>query len=64
MKCPYRKKVIHKDKRHEMYTIKYAQDIEEFCECDKEECPFYRSEKDGYSGENCSRADAECRRYN
>lgn len=26
-------------------------------------CPFYRSEKEGYAGENCARADSECKRY-
>lgn len=59
MKCPYRKKIIHSTGG--MYG--YPSDIEEFEDCYKENCPFYRSEKEGYSGENCSKADAEVRRY-
>jgi len=39
MRCPYQTKVIHK------YTGAYvknlAEDITEFCECIKSECPFY-----------------------
>lgn len=40
MKCPYQKKVIHKPVITEN-GIKASEDIAEFCECLKAECPFY-----------------------
>ena len=41
MKCPYQTKVIHKPEYTEGYVRKFAEDITEFCECVKSECPFY-----------------------
>lgn len=41
MKCPYQTKVIHKPTYTDGYAIHYAEDITEFCECVKSECPFY-----------------------
>lgn len=41
MKCPYQTKVIHKPEYTEEYIKNFAEDITEFCECVKRECPFY-----------------------
>ena len=41
MKCPYQIKVIHKTEYTEGYVKHFDEDITEFCECVKRECPFY-----------------------
>lgn len=41
MKCPYQTKVIHKSEYIEGYAKNFAEDITEFGECVKIECPFY-----------------------
>ena len=58
MKCPYQTITIHKPKYLENYVTHYAQDIIQFGECNKAECPFYYisgSEK----AEHCQRAESE-----
>ena len=37
MKCPYQTRVVHKPE----YNGYYAEDITEFGDCVKTECPFY-----------------------
>lgn len=43
MKCPYQTKTIHipETKNITGITEQYAQDITSFCDCLKNECPFY-----------------------
>ena len=41
MKCPYQTKVIHKPEDTDGYIKNFAEDITEFCECMRLECPFY-----------------------
>lgn len=41
MKCPYQTTVIHKPELIDGYIIHFAEDITEFSECLKKECPFY-----------------------
>lgn len=41
MKCPFRKTIIHKEKRISMYTVHHAQDIEIFEDCYGKECPYF-----------------------
>ena len=57
MKCPYQTKVIHKPEDTEGYIKKFAEDITEFCECVKSECPFYYIS--GALIEHCRRAEIE-----
>lgn len=61
MKCPYQKRIIHKPEYTENYILHYAVDIEEFADCCKNECPFYRSRRTtNYSTEeHCKRAEGE-----
>lgn len=56
MKCPYQTKVIHKPKYTEGYVTIFAQDITEFCECAKSECPFYYTT---WNQEHCIKAESE-----
>lgn len=64
MKCPYQKKVIHKP----VITddgIKCSEDITEFCECLRLECPFYYTNE--YKSvriitEHCRRVDSEVKK--
>lgn len=58
MKCPYRTKVIHKPEQREWYLIKFAEDITEFCDCLKSECPFYYTQL-YETVEHCKRAENE-----
>lgn len=61
MKCPYQTKVIHIPE----YPDGYAQDVTQFCECVKSECPFYYTSWPAYSTtaatveEHCRRAERE-----
>lgn len=62
MKCPYQLKVIHKPEDTEGYIKNFAEDITEFGECIKSECPFYYTTE--YSParkitEHCRRAERE-----
>ena len=41
MKCPYRKSVIHKPPYIAGNTQYCAEDIENFEECYRDECPYY-----------------------
>lgn len=41
MKCPYQTKVIHKPEYTDGYVKHFAEDITKFCDCLKNECPFY-----------------------
>lgn len=41
MKCPYQTRVIHKPEYTEGYVKNFAEDITEFGDCVKTECPFY-----------------------
>lgn len=65
MICPYLKKVIHKPEEFlGMNTIRYAEDITEFCECVGHGCPFYyttEEHKPSYNKikEHCQRAESE-----
>ena len=43
MRCPFRKIVNHYAEREEAYVTVRAKDVEEFAECYREECPYYRS---------------------
>lgn len=56
MKCPYQTMVIHIPE----YPDGYAQDVTQFCECIKSECPFYYTTK-AYKKtiERCRRAESE-----
>lgn len=58
MKCPYRTKVIHKPENTDGYGQNFAEDITEFMECIKSECPFYYTTMYG-NMDNCSRAEKE-----
>ena len=59
MKCPYQTKVIHKPEQREWYLIKFAEDITEFCDCLKSECPFYYTSWAHETVEHCKRAENE-----
>lgn len=41
MKCPYQTRVIHKPEYTEGYVKNFAEDITEFGDCLRTECPFY-----------------------
>lgn len=58
MKCPYQIKVIHKPEDIDGYVKNFAEDITEFCECAKSECPFYVS-MNHHKLERCRRAENE-----
>lgn len=62
MKCPYQTRVIHKPEYTEGYVRNFAEDITEFSDCVKNECPFYSIKE--YSParritEHCLRAESE-----
>lgn len=61
MKCPYRKRIIHKPEHTEGYVTYYAEDIEEFADCCESKCYFYRKKRmtDGSIEERCKRAESE-----
>ena len=56
MKCPYQTMIIHIPE----YPSGYAQDVTQFCECIKSECPFYHTIT-AYKKtiERCRRAESE-----
>lgn len=56
MKCPYQTKVIHKPEYTDEYVKRFAEDITEFCECVKSECPFYYT---SLAREHCRKAESE-----
>ena len=61
MKCPYQTKVIHKPAITEE-GIRSSEDITEFCECLKSECPFYYTSEykpARHITEHCRRAERE-----
>ena len=61
MKCPYQKKVIHKPVITENDVI-CSEDIAEFCECMRAECPFYYTTEYTINRrvvEHCHRVDRE-----
>lgn len=41
MKCPYQTRVIHKPEYTDGYVRNFAEDITEFSDCVKTECPFF-----------------------
>lgn len=63
MKCPYQTKVIHQSEYTDgNYVIHHAQDITEFSDCIKSQCPFYYTTE--YKPirkitEHCRRAESE-----
>lgn len=56
MRCPYQLRVIHQPGYDKGYERQFAEDITEFGECIKNECPFYYMEK---GAEKCYRVKAE-----
>lgn len=58
MKCPYQIKTIYKPEYTEGYIKHFAEDITEFCECLKNECPLYYT-TGGKIVEHCRRAESE-----
>lgn len=59
MKCPYQTKVIHKPEDTDGYIKSFAEDITEFCECVKTECPFYYTTWAHEKVEHCYKAESE-----
>lgn len=61
MKCPYQKKIIHKPAITKD-GVKCSEDIAEFCDCMRLDCPFYYTKE--YTAtrrvtEHCRRVDRE-----
>ena len=62
MKCPYRKIIIKRPEMKANYTVKFAQDIEEFADCYEGQCFFWGDYKchkaiaDMRGGEECTKA--------
>lgn len=67
MKCPYQTKVIHKPEYTKGYIKSFAEDITEFCECVKSECPFYYTTEykppTRHVKEHCSKAEREDQKW-
>lgn len=62
MKCPYQSRLIHKPEYTEGYIKNFAEEITEFCECIKSECPFYYTTEytpARHITEHCHRAESE-----
>ena len=59
MKCPYQTRVIHKPEYTEGYVRNFAEDITEFGDCVKTECPFYYTTWEHKTGEHCRKAESE-----
>lgn len=57
MKCPYQLKVIHKPEYTEGCVKNFAEDITEFGECVKRECPFYYTSWAHKKVEHCRKAE-------
>ena len=64
MKCPYQTRVIHKPEYISGDSIYRAEDMTEFGDCIKTECPFYYTIEHSVSRtttEHCARAERELR---
>ena len=61
MKCPFQMMVIHKPEYTQNYVRHYAMDINQFGDCVKEECPYYRYRinSDASRTEYCLKAESE-----
>ncbi len=62
MKCPYQTRVIHKPEYTEGYVKNFAEDITEFGDCLKNECPFYHTTEYKPANkitEHCRKAESE-----
>ena len=62
MKCPYQTRVIHKPEYTKGYVRHYAEDITEFGDCVKTECPFYYTTEYKLARkitEHCRKAESE-----
>lgn len=59
MKCPYQTRVIHIPEDTEGYIKHFAEDITEFGECVKSECPFYYTSWAHKTVERCHKAESE-----
>jgi hypothetical protein len=60
MRCPYQTRMTHKLKGARGYGVEFVEDITEFGECVKSECPFYYMK--GYITEHCRRAESEVKK--
>lgn len=66
MKCPYQKKVTYRPPHIDndgFFMLEYAEDITEFGECLRSECPFYQRIEYKQAKriiETCRRAESEC----
>lgn len=65
MKCPYQTRVIHKPEYTEGYVVEnFAEDVTEFGDCVKTECPFYYTTEYKPTRrvkEHCRKAEVETR---
>ena len=63
MKCPYQTREIHKPEYINDQERHYKEDITEFGDCVKTECPFYYTIEIEYKvfKEHCGRAERELR---
>jgi hypothetical protein len=64
MKCPYQTIMTHKLKGARGYGVEFVEDITEFGECLKSECPFYYTKtakryNETYITEHCHKAESE-----
>lgn len=60
MRCPYQTIITHKPEYTCGYGKHFAEDIMEFNECLKSECPFYYTTGGGLKiVEHCRRAESE-----
>ena len=62
MKCPYQTRVIHKPEYISGYVRNFAEDITEFGDCVKTECPFYYTTEYASARkitEHCRKAESE-----
>lgn len=62
MKCPYQTRVVHRPEHTEGYVRYCAEDITEFGDCVKTECPFYHTTEYKPARkitEHCRRAESE-----
>ena len=62
MKCPYQTRVIHKPEYTEGFVDSFAEDVTEFGDCVKTECPFYHTTEYRSTRqvkEHCRRAERE-----
>lgn len=61
MKCPYQTRITHKPERTRASGVEFAEDITQFGECLKNECPFYYTKKynERNTTEHCHKAESE-----